>query len=88
MTSSTTRLIALSWLAMAGVAQAQTTQTDPTATPSPAPPSTTPNTVTPPGGIARGVIRPRRPVDANMVKHPPTNGQHKMPVIRPPGTAR
>ncbi|MDT7952481.1 MAG: hypothetical protein RQ966_13340 [Acetobacteraceae bacterium] len=52
--------------------------------PSPA----TPNDATPPGGIARGVIKPNRPVDSTMVKPPPTRGQHKMPVIKPPGIAR
>jgi hypothetical protein len=77
-----TRTLTMVWLATMGVAQAQTTAAPDTPTP------TTPSPITPPGGIARGVIRPTRPVDSNMVKHPPTNDQHKMPVIRPPGTAR
>lgn len=70
-------------LLMAGSAHAQT----PSVQPTPDVP-TTRQDATPPNGVARGVIRPNRPVDSGMVTKPPTLPHHRMPVITPPGIAR
>lgn len=68
---------------VAGTVQAQT----PSVQPAPEVPTTTQES-TPPNGVARGVIRPNRPVDSGMVTRPPVQPRHRMPVITPPGTAR
>lgn len=68
---------------MAGTAQAQT----PAVQVTPDVPATQQD-ATPPNGVARGVIRPNRPVDSKMVTKPPAPQRHRMPVITPPGTAR
>ncbi|MGI4794391.1 MAG: hypothetical protein ACRYF2_07460 [Janthinobacterium lividum] len=67
---------------VAGTVQAQT----PSVQPAPEVPTT--QEPTPPNGVARGVIRPNRPVDSGMVTRPPVQPRHRMPVITPPGTAR
>lgn len=76
-------LLALGACLIAGTAQAQTSSVQP----SPSVP-VVPETSTPSNGIARGVIRPGRPVDPKMVAKPPPPERHRMPVITPPGTAR
>ncbi len=95
MTRSTIRLAGLCLVLTAGAASAQTTGSGTTGSGTtqgvPAAPTLpgagTVAPETPPGGIARGVIRPSKPVDQDMVTPPPTQGQ-TMPVIKPPGTAR
>lgn len=82
----TRNLLRLAGLAMVAAASAANAQTSP-ATPAPDASTTTPNAITPPNGVARGVIRPNRPIDSGMVTKPPAHG-HTMPVIKPPGTAR
>ena len=73
------RTFGLALLLLTGAAHAQT---------APNAPSATPNSITPPGGVARGVIQPDRPVDSKMVTQPRRPTRHNMPVIKPPGTAR
>ena len=80
---NTLRLAGLAVILMTGTVQAQT----PSVQPTPDVPVTG-QEATPPNGVARGVIRPNRPVDSKMVTKPPTPQQHRMPVITPPGTAR
>jgi hypothetical protein len=77
------RLVALAVILMAGTAQAQR----PIVQLTPDVPATQ-QEATPPNGVARGVIRPDRPVDSKMVTKPPAPQRHRMPVITPPGTAR
>lgn len=77
------RMALLAVFLMAGTAQAQT----PSVQPTPDVPATRQD-ATPPNGVARGVIRPNRPVDSKMVTKPPTLPHHTMPVITPPATAR
>lgn len=83
MTRLQTPMIMLAATVLAGAAQAQT----PSIRPAPEVPTTT-QEATPPNGVARGVIRPTRPVDSGMVTQPAVQPRHRMPVITPPGTAR
>ncbi|GEM_PF-4653033 len=78
-----TSLTVFAAMLVAGTVQAQT----PSVQPAPEVPTTT-QEPTPPNGVARGVIRPNRPVDSGMVTRPPVQPRHRMPVITPPGTAR
>ncbi len=83
MTRLRSRMIALTAFLIAGAAQAQTPSVQPTP-----PVPVVPQEATPPNGVARGVLRPGRPVDSKMVTKPPALERHRMPVITPPGTAR
>ena len=83
MTKLYTSLTVFAAMLVTGTVQAQT----PSVQPAPEVPTTT-QEPTPPNGVARGVIRPNRPVDSGMVTRPPVQPRHRMPVITPPGTAR
>lgn len=79
-------LAALVGLLLAGGVQAQPAQPQPPAPTVPGAEPTRPNAETPPGGVARGLVEPRRNRDPEAVVTPPPTGG-TMPVIPPPGTA-